>query len=873
MWSSFRGRIAIPTVVGLTLLAATSTHGAPAPPGPSALTVLPPGNGSTITLPGYLKNQFTGSCADLGPHECDQLDLYKDWRFKGASLSPDADHVAGAVSEDDPASGVRIVHDSWGVPHIFAVGPDEQTIEERLAYGIGFAQAEDRLFQMEIFRRAGEGRLSELLGKDYIEMDVVMRRDVETSAERTAQAAAMLTPGQRASLQRYADGINAVIRRDTTNPRLLPAGFALTTDLPIAPWTISDAIAIQILETKAVAESSGNELGYGGFARRLAARYGVTEAVDILDDVQLTADPATAFSVPHLQSAASTTDGLSYDFISYTRADTAARLGELPAGIEAADREVLTGKQAYADATRSLGLPKFGSNAWAIAPSKSTTGRAMLWGAPQVSYYVPPPLQEMEIVGGVTDARGVGVPGAGPGLVIGYNRHVAWSLTSAQDDQVDTYIDRIRRSGQGYEYFWRGAWRPVEARRETIRVRLTTPDTTPQVGAVPLPVYTDHMITFYRTFHGPPGHALPCVVSSIDDSAGVAYCKVRAFWNTELGTGLAVVGAAQASNLSQFDAAARLSVAGFNFIYADDAGHIAYWHTGTIPIRVPGHDPRLPAPGDGSFDWRGFLSPELWPSVVDPTQGWLASWNNKPQASWPDAGDGTLWGGTQRAHEPMMLLASSGQLDASGMWHVAQTTGQTDLRATLGFKPFLTSLAGDANLTAVERAAVQQVAGWDGTAFYPGGAEHSANGTETGKVAGAGFPIMEAWFHAMEARVGAPVFAPIVGSNVAAGVRAFTRTPGTTSPEFEFFDDYDQFLFDVLSGRAHAAPYLGGSTVANVSRAALDDAIAALTKAQGPNPAAWRATMPQISFFALDVGSIGTIPWENRGTWGQVVAF
>jgi hypothetical protein len=132
---------------------------------------------------------------------------------------------------------------------------------------------------------------------------------------------------------------------------------------------------------------------------------------------------------------------------------------------------------------------------------------------------------------------------------------------------------------------------------------------------------------------------------------------------------------------------------------------------------------------------------------------------------------------------------------------------------------------------------------------------------------------MEAWFRALEATVGRPVFGPVVGSDVAAGVRAFTRTPGTTSPEFEFFDDYDQFMFDVLSGSARGAPYLGGSTVSDVSRAALEDAIAALSKAQGTNPSAWRSAMPQISFFALDVGSIGTIPWENRGTWGQVVAF
>src|SRR5207302_3069799 len=84
---------------------------------------------------------------------------------------------------------------------------------------------------------------------------------------------------------------------------------------------------------------------------------------------------------------------------------------------------------------------------------------------------------------------------------------------------------------------------------------------------------------------------------------------------------------------------------------------------------------------------------------------------------------------------------------------------------------------------------------------------------------------------------------------------------------YEFFDDYDQFLYDMLSGRARGAAYVANGVV----RAALDDAIASLRAAQGPNPAAWRAPMPQISFQSLDIGSIGTIPWENRGTWGQAI--
>ncbi|MEA2273206.1 MAG: hypothetical protein QOI98_1914, partial [Solirubrobacteraceae bacterium] len=168
---------------------------------------------------------------------------------------------------------------------------------------------------------------------------------------------------------------------------------------------------------------------------------------------------------------------------------------------------------------------------------------------------------------------------------------------------------------------------------------------------------------------------------------------------------------------------------------------------------------------------------------------------------------------------------------------------------------------------------IAQVARWDGTAFYPGGAERSPSGGETGNVAAPGFAILSAWFHALESRVAAPVFGPVTGGgDAAAGLRSFTRTGSTTSPEFEFFDDYDAFVYSVLTGRARHARYLGHGTPASVSRAALDDAIAALRRKQGADPSRWRAPMPQIQFQSLDVADLPSVPWENRGTWGEAIA-
>ena len=857
------------------LCAGNALAGSPRAPlagSPHALVVLPPGNGDTVTMSDWLANQAEGGCAGLGPSFCDQRTLYMNWRFRSGDLAASPGAVAGAVSTDHPETGVTIVHDSSGVPHVFATGPSPQAIKQRLAFGIGYSQAEDRLFQMEVFRRDAEGQLSALLGPSYYQMDLLANRDSETAADR-ARALATLTTPQRQVLDAYSAGINAVIARDERNSNELPAAFTLLQDLPIRPWTDQDTLAIIDLEVRAISVSSGNEVGYGALARRLALRYGVQRAVRIFDDVQFTNDPLTPFSVPNQQPARRSTDGLHYGFIDYTPRDTARQLSALDTTVGPARQALLTGQRAQAMATTRLGLPRFGSNAWVVGPRLSATHHPLLWGGPQVGYYAPEPFEELEIEGGPFHIRGIGVPGGGPGIVIGYTPNIAWSVTDAQDDQVDTYVDRIRSNphGSGYQYFWRGAWHPVEQRTVTIRERTESPHL-PLTGPVPTPHYTSRRVTFYRTFHGPPGAVIPCTVFYFAPSDHRSYCQVDAFWNTELRTGLALYKADEATTLGSFQKAIRGGTAGFNFIFADERGNIAYWHTGRIPIRARGHDPRLPVPGNGRFDWRGYLSPSRWPSVVDPAQGFIASWNNKPQATWPASGDGILWGAFQRVAEPMRLLRDhQGPFTQTALWRVAERAGELDLDDTLGFRPFLIRLLS-LKLTPIERQAVREVVAWNGVAYYPGGAARRPNGTLTGKVASPGYAIFLAWFHALEARVGARIFNPALGrGNVARLIQSYTVTPGTTNSEFEFFSSYDAFLYDVMAGRTHGAAYLGGSALA-ASRAALDRAIANLRATQGPDPSRWRAPMPQIQFFALDLPNIPPIPWENRGTWGQAVA-
>src|SRR4029077_10473911 len=126
--------------------------------------------------------------------------------------------------------------------------------------------------------------------------------------------------------------------------------------------------------------------------------------------------------------------------------------------------------------------------------------------------------------------------------------------------------------------------------------------------------------------------------------------------------------------------------------------------------------------------------------------------------------DGSLWGPTQRVNQPMRLLRASGKLDQTSLSQIARRTGEVDLRATLGFRPFLTQLAARADLTPTERAAVAQVAAWDGTAFYPDGMDHDSSGAETGKVKYPAFGLLSLWFHALDDMVAQGVFQPVTGN-------------------------------------------------------------------------------------------------------------
>jgi penicillin amidase len=199
---------------------------------------LPPGQSGHVSLTGVTSG--TGS-----PHLYDQVDNFVNFRWRPFGFG-----LPG--SSEQPRAGVTIVRDSYGIPAITAGNREDAW------FGVGYAVAQDRLFQLELFRRATTGRLAEILGKDYLDDDLIARRDYYTAPEREAMFNAVPAP-LRAQAQAYREGVNAWIAHVRTNPRDMP-GEMVALGVDVQPITLQEQAAIGIFLARTVPSGDGNEL-------------------------------------------------------------------------------------------------------------------------------------------------------------------------------------------------------------------------------------------------------------------------------------------------------------------------------------------------------------------------------------------------------------------------------------------------------------------------------------------------------------------------------------------------------------------------------------------------------------------------------------
>ncbi|MCG6958004.1 MAG: penicillin acylase family protein [Gemmatimonadetes bacterium] len=478
---------------------------------------------------------------------------------------------------------VEIRVDRWGISHIYAQS------EHDLFFAQGWNAARDRLFQLEMWRRQATGTVAEILGPREIQRDVgtrlfKFRRDLTQELQH-------YHPHGGEIVEAYVDGINAYVAEANKHPDRLPLEFKLLGIRP-QPWTPE----VVISRHQGLLGNIGSELRYG----RAVAAAGA-ETVKRLEgfgpgDPDLTLDPSID------------EQGLSQDILAVY--DAFRRPMDFrPEDVvpeHRADRGAFEGLQeaarAAAHAPAYDPAADIGSNNWVVSGRLSESRYPIMANDPHRAQSAPSLRYWVHLVAPGWDVIGGGEPSL-PGVSIGHNEYGAWGLTVFATDGEDLYVyDTNPQNPDQYRY--RGAWEPMTVIQEEIPVK----------GHAP------YEATLKYTRHGP-------VV--FEDKARHKAYAVRAAW-MEIGGApyLASLRMDQARTWHEFrDACSYSNVPGENMVWAGRDGTIGWQAVGIAPIR-PNFSGLVPVPGDGRYEWNGFLPIEAKPHVVNPEQGYWATANN-----------------------------------------------------------------------------------------------------------------------------------------------------------------------------------------------------------------------------------------------------
>jgi penicillin amidase len=725
------------------------------------------------------------------------LAMMRRFALLAVAFLPLAAHGAWSTIDVD-GEEVRIFRDDFGRPHVFARS------NRGLFTAYGYALAEDRLWQLELNRRVARGRLAEIFGADFVLTDFFVRATGYTDAELDSQFAA-LDAGDQDAYRAYIAGINRFLAFAAQSPfARMPLEF-LVLGLAPEPWTPRDTTAFAAFMARRFGEVGGSELANQALLNDLIARHGPQAGLGIFNDLRWAVDEDSPATIP--------ATGAFGKRQHLPRAPHAAQLREfvdVPSTGEAEARKQW----------EKLGVPsRLGSYAWVVSPAKSAHGYAMLYGGPQMGFAVPEIVHEVQLKSDEGfDVTGMAVAGI-PFVLIGRNRHLAWTFTTGlANDNVDTYVEPLCNGGTGH--FYAGECRPFEVRLETIRVR----------GAEPV------NRTVLRSVHGPV----------VGTSGPFAFAQKRAHWMSELASVSRVGKIDRAHNVGEFEQQIRSVTVAFNALYADQRGNIAYWFAGLNPVRPAGFDTRLPLPGDGSAEWTGTYHPVE--ASINPAQGWLANWNNRPTRDYP--GNESSFGTIHRANDLFARFAAP-HISIDDMRDIpkdiARVKGSTGRESRFLLPYLFDALAALPPTHPLAGEARAILAAWDGSAFAD---------AVTSTTLEAGEVIFSAWLSRALRNAFAdelqtePNLAQASGNMLLHALQQAVEGSSPVPPSRDYFNGL--LHHEVLSR-------------------SFDEAVAGLAAAKGPVPSAWTEPRGSIVFSHPLLGEVARVPLSNRATYGQIV--
>ncbi len=493
--------------------------------------------------------------------------------FAGA-VYDGVDRSAGTI--ESPYGEATVTYDEYGVPHV------EAENEQALAYAVGYVQARDRLFQMDLYRRMTNGTLSEVAGPSTVQSDVFHRKmGFREAAEVSWERLEGTAHGDR--LEAYSAGVNHFIE---TRP--LPMEFRLN-DYEPRKWTPVDSLLV------------GEQLSW-----QLSGSFDELEAATVRRQLPRAADLYPRH-LDHGETIIRESAGHEW-----SPSNRAATIGSPSVGsTETESATTDSNVTAVYESVRAFeGQTGLGSNNWLVSGEHTKRGDPILANDPHLTLTAPPIWYEMHQESPQRDVRGVGFPGV-PFVVIGSNEDLAWGVTNVGADVTDHYTYEWRNG----EYWYDGQWREPETHTETIHVN----------GG------EDRTITVKRTVHGP-------VLSEENQRVAVAWTGLTA---TTLSR--SVERMSRAENLSEFETALReWDVPAQNVVAIDRDGGTLYRATGKYPIRtvdgerVPGNRVFNGSAGHGEWrgftpygrsNWSGFVAFEDVPHLDDP--GYVGTANQR----------------------------------------------------------------------------------------------------------------------------------------------------------------------------------------------------------------------------------------------------
>ena len=516
--------------------------------------------------------------------------------FSWYVLSRSLPEYSKTVQLEQLIAPVEIVRDTANVPHIFGKN-DHDTL-----FALGYAHAQDRLWQMTMLRRTAQGRLSELFGEATLPIDMTVRRLAIYSAAR--QSLSALRPDTLAKLDAYALGVNARLREinESALGRGAPEFFMFSN--AISPWTAADSLAIVKL--------MGIQLSSHLHQEVLRARASLVLEGDRIKDL-----------LPDMP------DNSQADLIDFTR--LFPDLSPIKTS-SAREHSALSPFKPIALAGAS--------NAWAALPGRSATRGTLLANDPHLELTAPSIwyLARLELsTGGVIGGT---IPGL-PLVLVGRSAKLGWGLTSSNLDDTDVFIEKLNPLDPS-EYKTPEGYKPFVKKQSIVRIKDKSPVT----------------LEMFWTENGPvlPGsHANLKAVTPAGHVTSVAWTLLSS-QDTSIEAGFDLMAA---QSVQEGLVASRAFVAPSQILTLADSKQIAMRTIGALPKRDPRHQSkgRLPSAGWLAQNrWQGVFDPSVNPVFLNPASGVLGHTNNKyTDRSFPEH-ISFDWGDSQRVQRMTRLL-------------------------------------------------------------------------------------------------------------------------------------------------------------------------------------------------------------------------